>query len=1167
MLIDGLKLPNTASVQNLRPSAGPQFPSTASDGETFRLTALSGTNVPGMYWYSATEDVWTISGDISSISVGFGLSGGGATGDIQLSLDRAELDQIYLPIDAAGGLGGTGPAGADGAPGATGAQGPQGEQGLAGAEGPMGPQGIQGPQGVAGIDGSDGAPGAQGPQGSTGDAGPAGADGEQGPQGIQGPQGLQGLPGTTTGSSSVDFSTKNLSVSGDETVGGNLTVEGNLNVIGTVTTVNSEVITTTNGVVTLNDGEVGAGVSSGSSGLVIDRGTLTDAQLIWNEGTDTFQAGVTGFLETLATRPWATANLVPSSHVGSNGAAHAVATTANAGFMSTADKAKLDSLSAGITATTGDARYLKLAGGALTGAVTLSGDPTAALGAATKQYVDAAKTAAMQASLPLTGGTVTSLSVTNKITGSVSGTSSNVTGVVAITNGGTGAATPEGARAALGVAPLDNAVLTGAPMAPTLSMTDNSARIATTAYVKSQSYLTASGTIANAQNVPWSGISGKPTTMAQAGLTDVVVKGSAGDAGQIPFAAANNVVRNSGNFTIDSVDHGAGPGGNYTNTTLNLGVGSSINTTLNLGNTGYKGTSTINSAGPLTLVAGDIYTARLKFGDTEVFRSTAGAAVFSVPVTGTAFSGPLTGDVTGNLLGSPRAPTPGSTDNSTRVATTEYVRAQSFVPGNVGANGQMFVAASGKAVPAVNMTFSEAFGAGPGGNYANVVLGIGQNAGAQVNINLGNANILAGATFLAGGNIVHNSISGNVATKIGGTNRLIVDGSGVSVTGTLNVSGALTAQTLNGNLTGNVSGNLTGNVTGNATNVTGVVAPVNGGTGVNTLTGLAFGNGASAMTAASAAQIVAAIGPSAVANATHAATADTLGSTLAVGKGGTGVATISGLVFGNGASAFSQATAAQVVAAIGATAVANATSAVNVSGTVAVANGGTGGVTAAAGLANLGGVSKAGDTMTGALILSGAPTVNLHAATKQYVDQSVASVSGAVYTAGVGINITGNSIALAATTSNIAEGTNQYFTAARAQAAFTAGANVSLAGGVISVPNSNIPYDMAGSIAGKPAASAVVLRFVAVRAFTIPAAMAGSLSKTATVATASTVLSMQKNGTQFGTLTYAAAGTSGTFAAASATTFAVGDVFTVVAPATQDSSFADCEFTIVASLT
>lgn len=44
----------------------------------------------------------------------------------------------------------------------------------------------------------------------------------------------------------------------------------------------------------------------------------------------------------------------------------------------------------GLTEAQGDARYLKLSGGTLTGALTLNANPTANLGAATKQYVDSA---------------------------------------------------------------------------------------------------------------------------------------------------------------------------------------------------------------------------------------------------------------------------------------------------------------------------------------------------------------------------------------------------------------------------------------------------------------------------------------------------------------------------------------------------------------------------------------------------------------------------------------------------------------------------------------------------------------------------------------------------------------------------------------------------------
>ena len=64
---------------------------------------------------------------------------------------------------------------------------------------------------------------------------------------------------------------------------------------------------------------------------------------------------------------------------------------------------------------------------------------------------------------------------------------------------------------------------------------------------------------------------------------------------------------------------------------------------------------------------------------------------------------------------------------------------------------------------------------------------------------------------------------------------------------------------------------------------------------------------------------------------------------LAVGGGGTCVATLSGLAFGNATSAFTAATAAQVVSVIGTTAVTNATNATTATNAtnVAVANAST----------------------------------------------------------------------------------------------------------------------------------------------------------------------------------------------------------------------------------
>ena len=63
--------------------------------------------------------------------------------------------------------------------------------------------------------------------------------------------------------------------------------------------------------------------------------------------------------------------------------------------------------------------------------------------------------------------------------------------------------------------------------------------------------------------------------------------------------------------------------------------------------------------------------------------------------------------------------------------------------------------------------------------------------------------------------------------------------------------------------------------------------------------------------------------------ATATSGAITLAGTLVAGNGGTGVATLTGLAYGNGTSAFTAATAAQVVSVIGTTAVTNATNMAN----------------------------------------------------------------------------------------------------------------------------------------------------------------------------------------------------------------------------------------------
>jgi len=85
-----------------------------------------------------------------------------------------------------------------------------------------------------------------------------------------------------------------------------------------------------------------------------------------------------------------------------------------------------------------------------------------------------------------------------------------------------------------------------------------------------------------------------------------------------------------------------------------------------------------------------------------------------------------------------------------------------------------------------------------------------------------------------------------------------------------------------------------------------------------------------------------------------------------------------------------------------------------------------------------------------------------------------------------------------------------------------------------------------------PAANQVSGPLVCDRALSLPAGVSGSYARAETAATAQTIFTLKKNGSSFGTVTFAAAGTTGTFSVASPVTFAAGDTVTVVAPGTAD---------------
>lgn len=97
-----------------------------------------------------------------------------------------------------------------------------------------------------------------------------------------------------------------MTVAGDAEVGGDLdvhghaTLHGGATIIGDPVYVDSENVRTKDNEIVLNEGESGAGITAGISGIRMKRGSLADALLRFVESDDRFYAGIDGALEKLA---------------------------------------------------------------------------------------------------------------------------------------------------------------------------------------------------------------------------------------------------------------------------------------------------------------------------------------------------------------------------------------------------------------------------------------------------------------------------------------------------------------------------------------------------------------------------------------------------------------------------------------------------------------------------------------------------------------------------------------------------------------------------------------------------------------------------------------------------------------------------------------------------
>jgi hypothetical protein len=73
-----------------------------------------------------------------------------------------------------------------------------------------------------------------------------------------------------------------------------VSIDGNLVVTGATTTISTTNSALKDNIIVLNDGESGAGVTAGSAGILIDRGSSANVELRWNESIAKWQITTDG---------------------------------------------------------------------------------------------------------------------------------------------------------------------------------------------------------------------------------------------------------------------------------------------------------------------------------------------------------------------------------------------------------------------------------------------------------------------------------------------------------------------------------------------------------------------------------------------------------------------------------------------------------------------------------------------------------------------------------------------------------------------------------------------------------------------------------------------------------------------------------------------------------
>ena len=122
---------------------------------------------------------------------------------------------------------------------------------------------------------------------------------------------LSGSSVTVTGA----VSGATLSTTGNATVGGALTVTGNLTVNGTTTTIDTNNVVIEDNTILLNKNEAGLGVTAGTAGIEVERGTANNVAWLWDETNKWWKADAATSGEA---NIWATGKIIAGTDLGSN---------------------------------------------------------------------------------------------------------------------------------------------------------------------------------------------------------------------------------------------------------------------------------------------------------------------------------------------------------------------------------------------------------------------------------------------------------------------------------------------------------------------------------------------------------------------------------------------------------------------------------------------------------------------------------------------------------------------------------------------------------------------------------------------------------------------------------------------------------------------------------